>query len=197
DLRTDDGRATLADLVAGADVLVQSFRPGTLAARGFGPGRLAELSPGIVVVDLSAYGHAGPWRARRGFDSLVQVASGIAADGMGERPGALPLQALDHGTGWLSAAAVTTALRRRHAEGGSWWVRPALARTGAWLDDLGRVPPDGGTEPGPADVAGLMAAMDSQFGRVDHVRVPGDLPGAQPCYAFGPRLPGGDPAAWE
>ncbi|HEY1570167.1 MAG TPA: CoA transferase [Pseudonocardiaceae bacterium] len=196
DLRTEDGRTALADLVAGADVLVQSFRPGTLAARGFGPERLAGLSPGIVVVDLSAYGHTGPWRDRRGFDSLVQVATGLAADGMGDEPGALPLQALDHGTGWLSAAAVTTALRRRQVGGGSWWLRPALARTGAWLDDLGRVPAGGGMVPGPADVASLMGAMDSPFGRVDHLRVPGDLPGAQPRYENGPRLPGGDPAVW-
>ncbi|HEX5402118.1 MAG TPA: CoA transferase [Pseudonocardiaceae bacterium] len=202
DLRTPDGMATLRGLIADADVFVQSFRPGTLAARGLGPERLAELSPGIVVLDLSAYGHAGPWRHRRGFDSLVQMASGIADDGAkaadAAQPTPLPVQALDHGTGWLAAAAVMTALRRQRAAGGSWRLRLALARTGAWLDDLGRLA-DGvspGRMPGDDDVVELLAETDSPVGRVRHLRVPGDLPGAQPRYDFGPRLPGSDPAAW-
>ena len=72
---------------------------------------------------------AGPWASRRGFDSLVQVASGIAAacaapDGT---PGVLPAQALDHGTGHLMAAAALPALAaRERGEGGP--LRPALAR---------------------------------------------------------------------
>jgi crotonobetainyl-CoA:carnitine CoA-transferase CaiB-like acyl-CoA transferase len=202
DLREPADLATLRSLVADADVLVQSFRPGTLAARGLGPERLAELSPGIVVVDLSAYGHAGPWWRRRGFDSLVQMASGIADDGARAAgvptPTPLPVQALDHATGWLAAAAVLTALRRQRVEGGSWWSRLALARTGAWLDDLGRLP-DGvpsARMPDLDDIADLLAGTDSPFGRLRHLTVPGDLPGAQPRYEHGPRLPGGDPAAW-
>jgi crotonobetainyl-CoA:carnitine CoA-transferase CaiB-like acyl-CoA transferase len=198
DLRTPDGMATLRALVADAHVLVQSFRPGSLAARGLDPHTLAELSPGIVVVDLSAYGHAGPWRLRRGFDSVVQMASGIAADAGADQPRPLPVQALDHGTGWLAAAAVSTALRRQRESGGSWWLRLALARTGAWLDDLGRLPADvpPARRPAEADIADLFAELDSPFGRLRYVRPPGDLPGAQPRYDHAPHLPGGDPAEW-
>jgi crotonobetainyl-CoA:carnitine CoA-transferase CaiB-like acyl-CoA transferase len=202
DLRRAADLATLRGLIADADVFAQSFRPGALAAIGLGPRRLAELSPGIVVLDLSAYGHAGPWRRRRGFDSLVQMASGIADDGArsagASEPTPLPVQALDHGTGWLAAAAAMAALRRQRADGGSWWLRLALARTGAWLDDLGRLAGDvsPGRMPGDDDVLDLLDETESPFGRVRHLRVPGDLPGAQPRYDFGPHLPGGDPAAW-
>lgn len=200
DLREPDELARLCDLITDADVFVQSFRPGSLAARGLNPQRLAELSPGIVVLDLSAYGHAGPWRHRRGFDSLVQMSSGIADDGArlaGARvPTPLPVQALDHGTGWLAAAAIMTALRRQRAAGGSWWLRLSLARTGAWLDDLGRLSDDTATVPDDAEIADLFDECDSPFGRLRHLRVPGDLPGAQPQYDFGSHRSGTDPAAW-
>jgi len=202
DLRTDEGRQTLRDLVTQADVLIQSFRPGTLAARGFGPADLAALKPGIIVLNLSAWGHAGPWRDRRGFDSLVQMASGIADDGarvLGvDEPRPLPAQALDHGTGWLGAFGIITALRRALVEGGSWQVRVSLAGTAAWLDDLGRVVP-AGTEPASPtieDVADLLTETESRFGLIGHVKVPGDLPGAPPHWTHGPHQPGSDPAAW-
>lgn len=202
DLRDPDDLATLRGLIADADVFVQSFRPGTLAARGLGPEQLAELSPGIVSVDLSAYGQAGPWRRRRGFDSLVQTASGIAAEGGrtagADHPVPLPAQALDHGTGWLAAAAVLTAVRRQLTEGGSWQLRLSLSRTGAWFDDLGRLPESvpSAAVPDRADVADLLDETSSPFGLLSHLRVPGELPGAQPRYDFGPHLAGTDRAEW-
>ena len=58
-------------------MFVQGYRPGALARLGFGPEALARLRPGIVCVSLSAYGPSGPWAGRRGFDSLVQMATGI------------------------------------------------------------------------------------------------------------------------
>ena len=155
-----------------------------------------------MVLNLSAYGHTGPWRDRRGFDSLVQMASGIADDGarvLGvDEPRPLPAQALDHGSGWLGAFGVLTALRRSLVEGGSWQVRVALAATAAWLDDLGRVASSTREAPDPTaeDVADLLTETDSQFGRVRHVRVPGELPGAPPRWCDGPHLAGSDPAAW-
>ncbi len=71
------GARTLAALVREADVFVQGYRPGAIAAFGFGAQDAARIRPGIVYVSLSAYGHEGPWRGRRGFDSLVQTASGF------------------------------------------------------------------------------------------------------------------------
>ncbi|MEX2031910.1 MAG: CoA transferase, partial [Dehalococcoidia bacterium] len=142
DLRTEEGRATLRGLVADADVFLQAYRPGALATLGFAPSDLAVIRPGLVVVHLSAYGSAGPWREHRGFDSLVQMASGIVAAeteteaaGHPPRPVSLPAQALDHATGYLAALGVIAGLRRRHARGGSTLVELSLARTGRWLQE--------------------------------------------------------------
>ncbi|SDI91269.1 CoA-transferase family III [Actinokineospora alba] len=188
DLRADENRVTLRELLADADVMVQSFRPDTFATKGFGP---QDLPPGVVLVSLSAYGHSGPWRDRRGFDSLVQLATGIARESDGKLV-SLPAQALDHGTGWLAAYGVIDALRRRSVEGGTWHVRVSLARTALWLDELGRV--DSAEEPGFAEP--YLSEMDSDFGLVRHVRFPGAMPGSPPGYGHGPRTPGGDPASW-
>ena len=182
DLRTEPER--LRELVAGADVFVQSYRPGSLAAKGFGATDLASVRPGIVVVSLNAYGHTGPWRHRRGFDSLVQMSCGIAA---GDVPKPLPAQALDHGTGWLAAFGVLVALRRRALEGGAWHVRLSLARTAEWLHDLGR----DHTPAREIDVRPFLDSTDSDFGRLTHVRVPGGR-----IRLAGPHRPGRDPATW-
>jgi hypothetical protein len=177
----------LRALAADADVFVQSYRPGSLASKGFGPADLAALRPGIVVVSLCAYGHTGPWRARRGFDSLVQMSSGIAAHAGLDKPRALPAQALDHGTGWLAAYGAMTALHRRATEGGSWHVKLSLARTAEWLHDLGRED----EQPSEVDLTSWLTETDSDFGRLQHIRVP-----HASVELAGPRKPGRDPAAW-
>ena len=115
--------------------------PGSLARKGFGPSSWPRGRPGIVVVSLCAYGHTGPWRGRRGFDSLVQMSCGIAADGAWTAREPLPAQALDHGTGWLAAYGVLTALRRPGHRGRLVARRLSLARTAEWLHDLGRDDP--------------------------------------------------------
>lgn len=136
DLRTGGG--TLDELLAGADVVVSGYRPGALDRFGLAPAALAERHPGLVVLTLSAWGHLGPWAGRRGFDSLVQAACGIAlAEG---EPGALPAQVLDHATGYLGAAAALLALRRQRTGGGTHHVRLALAGTASWLQDLPAAP---------------------------------------------------------
>jgi len=144
DLRREDGRAHLTELLRGADVFVQGYRPGTIAGRGFSPEFAASLRPGIVTASLSAYGTAGPWAGRRGFDSLLQTATGFndaEAEAFGQTtPRALPVQALDHATGYLLAFGILTALHRRLTEGGSWHVSVSLARTGYWLRELGAEP---------------------------------------------------------
>ncbi|WP_333738954.1 CoA transferase, partial [Streptomyces sp. IBSBF 2806] len=143
DLTAD--RRAFEELLAAADVVVTGYRPGALDRFGLSPEALAERRPGLVVAQVSAWGAYGPWSARRGFDSLVQVATGIAVtEGSVERPGALPAQALDHGTGYLLAAAVLRALTEQSYEGGSRFVRLALARTAAWLTEGARMGEDEG-----------------------------------------------------
>ena len=135
DLASAPDRATFERLLADADVVVTGYRPGALDAFELTPEQLAARRPGLVVASLSAWGTVGPWRQRRGFDSIVQAASGIAlresADG--DRPGALPAQALDHATGYLIAAAVLHAIARQTSDGASRHVQAHLARTAQWL----------------------------------------------------------------
>lgn len=143
ELREPAGQAALRALLAEADVFVQGYRPGGLAALGFGPEQVAQIRPGIVCISLSAYGHVGPWSGRRAFDSLVQSASGFnEAERMAagaDAPKALPTQILDCATGLLMAFAAQAARLRQAREGGSWLVRLSLAQTGHWLRSLGRV----------------------------------------------------------
>lgn len=175
DLRDPAGRAALKVLMRGADVFLQGYRPGSLAARGFGPADTARLRPGIVHVSLSAYGHAGPWSDRRGFDSLVQTASGLnvaEAEAFGQAtPRPLPAQALDHATGYLLALGTMAALHRRATVGGSWHVQASLARTGLFLRILGRLP-DGPAcpDPGSEEAQDVLEGCGSGWGRMAAVR---------------------------
>jgi crotonobetainyl-CoA:carnitine CoA-transferase CaiB-like acyl-CoA transferase len=142
DLKREQGRGTLRDLLAGADIFSQGYRPRAIAGLGFSPDDAARINPGIVYVTLSAYGHAGPWAERRGFDSLVQTAFGFNhAEGQAagvDGPKELPAQMLDHATGYFMAFGAMMAKARQAREGGSWHVQVSLARTGQWLWNLGR-----------------------------------------------------------
>ena len=133
----------MRELLAQADIFSQGYRPRALAALGFAPEDAAKLSPGIVYVTLSAYGHAGPWAERRGFNSLVQTTTGFNhAEGQAaglDGPKELPAQMLDHATGYFMAFGAMMAKARQAREGGSWHVRVSLAQTGRWLWNLGRL----------------------------------------------------------
>jgi CoA-transferase family III len=137
DLRRPEQRRVFDDLLASADVLVHGYRPAALRGLGLDETARQRLRPGLVDVSLDAYGWSGPWRERRGFDSLVQMSSGIAAEGMrlfgAAKPRPLPVQALDHATGYIMAAGVVRGLARRLARGAGSRTRTSLARTAALL----------------------------------------------------------------
>lgn len=115
-------------------MVVQGYRPGALARHGLAPQDLADRHPHLSVVSLSAWGPGGPWSGRRGFDSVVQCPTGIAAvEGDDEQPGALPAQVLDHGTGYLAAAAVLLAMAQVESGGPPQAVSLSLQRTAQWL----------------------------------------------------------------
>ncbi|MFL6838047.1 MAG: CoA transferase [Bradyrhizobium sp.] len=143
ELKSEQGGGVLRDLLATADIFSQGYRPRALAALGFSPEDAATINPGIVYVSLSAYGHGGPWAERRGFDSLVQTATGFNhAEGQAagtDGPKELPAQMLDHATGYLMAFGAMMVKARQAREGGSWHVRVSLAQTGRWLWNLDRV----------------------------------------------------------
>ena len=175
DLKTGQGREVLRGLLAQADIFSQGYRPRSLAALGFSAFDAASISPGIIYASLSAYGRAGPWAERRGFDSLVQTATGFNhAEGVAagvDGPKELPAQMLDHATGYLMAFGAMMARARQSREGGSWHVQVSLARTGRWLRDLGRIADGFATEDLRSDaVIPFVEAAASGFGPLRAVR---------------------------
>ena len=181
DLADAERRETL---LAGADVLLTGYRQGSLDRFGL------DRHPHLVHVSLSAWGTSGPWAGRRGFDSLVQVASGIAAAcaALDGTPGVLPAQALDHGTGHLMAAAALRGLAARERGEPVRAARLSLARTAAELlarprrDEPARRPdPD---------------RFRVTFGDVSLIAPPGTLDGEPLRWAHGPRPLGTDEPAW-
>lgn len=172
ELRDVAGRDALRALLADADVMIQGYRPGGLDALGFGPEDAARIRPGIVFLSLSAYGHAGPWSGRRGFDSLAQTATGFndaEREAAGEDvPRALPAQILDYASGFLLAFAAQAALLRQWREGGSWHLRVGLAPTAMWLRSLGRV--EGGWQIARPALEPYLESTESGWGRLVAVR---------------------------
>jgi hypothetical protein len=157
DLRQPGDRGVFEDLLASADVLVHGYRPDALHRLGLDAAARRRLRPGLVDISLDAYGWTGPWRERRGFDSLVQMSSGIAAEGMRrfgtDRPKPLPVQALDHATGYIMAAAAVRGLTRRMTERVGSVTRTSLARTAALL----------AAAPRPGQTAAFADKTDADF----------------------------------
>lgn len=199
DLRAAEDRETLERLLRDADVFLQAYRPGALDALGFTPEGLAALRPGLIYVTLSAWGHQGPWRLRRGYDSLVQSASGIAWECGGDGvPGTLPAQVQDHATGYLAAFGAMVALARRAQQGGSYLVRVSLAQTGHWFRALGRIEAGMDGEPDNADIGDLLEVRETAFGRVEHLGANAVRMSETPCrWALPPVPPGAHDAKWS
>ena len=200
DLNTLAGRNRLQELVRECDVFLQAYRPGAIAAKGFGVTDVAQLRPGVVYVTLSAYGHAGPWSGRRGFDSLVQTVSGIGQAGAlaANREGTLPLpcQALDHATGYLAAFGAMIALRQRAREGGSWRVRVSLAQTHQWLWQMGQIDGLDYPEPDTGAVAAACEKYTSSEGIISAVKSAEKL-SETPAFWNRPATPlGADEPIW-
>ncbi|MCY1676157.1 CoA transferase [Pseudarthrobacter sp. SL88] len=189
DLGLPETRAALERLVAVADVVITGYRSGSLDRFGLDAASLLSTRPDLVVVTLNSWGTDGPWSRLRGFDSIVQAASGIAhlygmTDDAGWRPGALPVQALDHATGYGAAAAAVTLLTRRRESGAGGSARLSLART---AEELFGLPPN------PRRLQALPApgyrTLASSYGELRYVRPPLlvegqplDYPGPPPPY---------------
>ncbi|HEY9477786.1 MAG TPA: CoA transferase, partial [Microbacteriaceae bacterium] len=183
DLTTRAGVERANELLQAADILVTGYRPGSLERFGL------EYPPGLVLGRVAAWGSTGPWATRRGFDSIVQAASGIAmVEGDASRPGVLPAQALDHASGYLLAAAALDALRSRDADGRGRDVSVSLAGTAHWLLQAeGRV----------------GQILDALWPGERTIVVQGGTETARPAlseyddYAWPAHPSGADPAAWR
>jgi crotonobetainyl-CoA:carnitine CoA-transferase CaiB-like acyl-CoA transferase len=199
DITTESGRQAVLDLAAHADVIVTGFRPGALEDKGLGPEEFLDVNPAVVLAELSAFGADGPWGGRRGFDSITQTATGVAAAEMAafgsENVRPLPCQLLDHGTGFLLALGVVAALCDEAKTGGQ-RVSATLLGTRVWLDALGPGSLEA-DEPLDADrIAACTTARATSFGPIRHVKHPGSIAGVEAAWDRGPSLPGADAPVW-
>lgn len=187
-------------LVAEADVVITGYRSGGLDRFGLGTGELARAYPGLVVASLNAWG-SGPWQERRGFDSIVQAACGIASsygkngDG-GWQPGALPVQALDHATGYGLAAAILGLLAERTRTGRGGMARMSLARTAEELFRTGRPPATDRKDAAEAPPAPEYHHMESVHGSLRFVGPPLLAAGTPVTYSRAPVAYGSSPLLW-
>ena len=198
DLKTADGRASFAGLLAGADLLVHGLRPGALDDLGLDQDTRQAISPGLIEVTLNAYGWTGPWAGRRGFDTLVQNSAGLALAGGAwagtGTPYRWPLSILDHSAGYLMAAAAIAAVTRRARTGHGSVSRVSLARVAHWLASG---PAQDDEPPLELPLAGPLeaAVYDSPAGLVRRLRWPMRVSGIpfrfdRPGDPFGSSVPG-------
>lgn len=170
DLRTEADRQVLARLIARADVLVENFRPGVLAALGFPPERLEALNPRLVTCSINGFGSTGPYASRPAFDFIAQAMSGFMATN-GEEGGP-PMRAAapitDLLAGLYAALATLAALRAREATGRGQRVEAAMlpsmvATLGYLVPEFlatGRPPPRTGNDHPILAPYGLFATAD-------------------------------------
>lgn len=195
DLRRHEDRDAFERLLEDADVIVLGYRPHALARLGLEPAALVARHPGLIVARLSAWGFDTSAADRRGFDSIVQAASGIAwiesrEDGI---PGALPAQALDHSAGYLLAAEILHLLERQSVEGGSWLAETSLRRIAAELLRMPRTTESSAAEP--FDPAAHLQTFDFDGGVLTTAAPAIAYEGGPDAFAP-PRPWGGDAPAW-
>ncbi|KAL2067532.1 hypothetical protein VTL71DRAFT_1957 [Oculimacula yallundae] len=205
DLNTQEGRSKLAELVKGADVFIQGYRPGGLAAKGFSPSEVMKINSNIVYANMSAYGNTGPWGQNRGFDSIVQTASGMNVSEAGHfeegepaRP--MPCQALDHASGYLLATGICVALYKRAIEGGGYEVNVSLAGTMKYLRSLGQFPGKTGFDceiPDEKAIQEYLETRESGFGELKALRHSAAVEGHMPAWDKMPKPLGSDRPSWE
>lgn len=179
----------LHELLGQADLLITGYRPDALAKFGLEWEQVHNRYPQLVMAQLNAWGRIEPWSRLRGFDSIVQSATGIAdlyaIDG---KPGSLPVQALDHATGYTLAAAALTLLHRRNTTGQAGYAHISLAGTANVLFDL------------PACTAPIiqptpiLQTTQSNYGQLRHVAPVFTRATNQISYRHAPLPPLNDPA---
>lgn len=188
DLRQAADKAVFTELLRDCDVLPHGYRPGALAGLGFDAQWRRQQNPALLDISLSAYGAAGPWAQRRGFDSLLQMSTGIAwpaePDG---KPSPLPVQALDHGTGYLMAAAALKALTLRREKALASTMQLSLAGTANFLSAVA-APTDAQTMPAETEADICPAQEHTSWGLAHRVRFPVQLAGSE----FGWDIPAGE-----
>ena len=138
DLRKEEGKAVLRDLVRVSDVLLQNFRPGTIEKMGFGYDVLERLNPGIVMINVSAYGQDGPYRDRIGFDPIGQALGGMMSlTGFpGDPPTKTFFPLIDRITALHATIGALAALHERKSSGRGQTIDVSLADSGFTANEI-------------------------------------------------------------
>ena len=129
DLKSEDGKKILLDLVADADVLIQNFRPGAMERMGFGEPVLREINPRLIYVSISGFGEEGPYAHKRVYDPVIQAlscATDIQGDRATGRPQMFRIIIADKVTAITAAQAISTALYAREKSGDGQHVRLSM-----------------------------------------------------------------------
>ena len=174
DLKSDSGRSKMRELIGEADVFSQGYRTGALERQGFGVADVVTAKPGIVYVSINCYGHEGPWRSVPGWEQLAQTVTGMAYlhgnyhnEG---RPQLQPAAVTDYTTGYLAAYGTLVALLRQREQGGSYWVRVSLARTGVWMRGLGLREAATYRPFDDEEITSYRAVTQTEWGAMHHLR---------------------------
>ena len=200
DLERASDRASFEALLADADILVHGYRPSALSGLGYDLDTLRAIRPDLIDVALCAFGWTGPWSDRRGFDSLVQMSCGIAEAGQrwagSERPTPLPVQALDHATGYLMAATAVRGLRLLRDHGLAASARLSLARTAALL--CASAPESSPAALAPETPEDLAAIVEhTEWGPARRLRFPVRIEGSEARFDSPARSLRSSPALWR
>jgi len=128
DLKSQDGKAALLRLVDGADVLIENYRPGTLARLGFAWPDLSARNPRLIYAAISGFGQTGPYRDEGGFDLITQGMSGLmsACGPKDGPPHRMPIAISDIAAGMHLCVGVLAALEERHRTGRGQMVETSL-----------------------------------------------------------------------
>ncbi len=171
-LRQPHGRELLHKLLAGADVLVQNFRPGVMDALGFGEAELRPRYPDLVYVSISGFGETGPYAQRRVYDIIIQAISGMAASQADPKTGEPELVrniVCDKVTAVTAAQAITAALFARERGAGGQHVRLSMLDTAVaflWPDTMQSYTFLGEGVTPPAPLAGLLSVRQTKDGHM-------------------------------
>lgn len=197
DLSKPEDAATLKQLATEADVFTQGYRPGMMQQLGFGPEQLAEARPGIICVSISCFGADGPFSHRAGWEQVAQTVTGIADEGLPDRPALLPAAANDYTTGYLAAYGVMLALARRAREGGSYHVRVSLCQSGMFIYRQGKVAYDApDMDLSSAELDALRIETHPESGPLRHLGPILKMSETQPRWTRPTPVLGGDAPAW-
>jgi crotonobetainyl-CoA:carnitine CoA-transferase CaiB-like acyl-CoA transferase len=137
-LRTDEGKEVLRDLVKVSDIFLQNFRPGTIDIMGFGYDVLKELNPKIIMINVSAYGQTGSMKDQVGFDPIGQAMGGLMS--LTGTPGDAPMRTafplIDRITSLHATIGALAALRERDISGEGQTIDVCLADTGFTTNEI-------------------------------------------------------------